>query len=134
MMKTIHKSIIFLLMYALALNPISVVLADQASGLLSNVATKQCEMEGKAHKGTKNMDDSSSSMKMADKSDCKCQKDCQQGACGISCSDCGHGFVAIITFKANTNQNNSELIHNFSSIRHQQPLLVHYRPPKLLNS
>ena len=116
------------------LNPVSMVLAGQLDGLLSNTASNNCIMDGLIHDGSMNMDHSSSPDKIADNSDCKCQKDCQQGACGISCTDCGHGFVAINTFKSNTNQNNSELIHNFSSIRHQQPLLVHYRPPKLLNS
>ena len=134
MMKTIHKSIILLLMYALALNPISVVLADQASGLLSNVATKQCEMEGKAHKGTKNMDDSSSSMKMADKSDCKCKNDCQQGVCGQQCADCGHFSAGLTAFTSEPGHTHPIHIKVTSDLLHQQSMLLHYRPPKALHS
>jgi hypothetical protein len=134
MKKTTYKTILMLLIYALALNPISVVLADQSGGSLSNIATKHCKMEDKAHKSAMKMDDASSSMKMADKADCKCKKDCQQGACGQQCADCGHFFVGLPTISTEQIHNHSALINIIPDLRHQQPMLVHYRPPKTLHS
>jgi hypothetical protein len=125
MKKATYKTILLFLIYALALNPVSVVLADNSGGLLSNVAAKHCEMEGKAHK---------SAMKMADKSDCKCKKDCQQGACGQQCVNCGHFFVGLPAFTTEPIHKNSALINITPDLRHQQPMLMHYRPPKTLHS
>jgi len=127
MKKTTHKTIILFLIYALALNPFSVVLANQAGGYLSKTVAIKCEMNDKAH--TNN-----SSMKMADKSDCKCKKDCQQATCGQQCADCGHFFTGLLTFTTEHVHNHSTLINITPDLQHQQPMLVHYRPPKTLHS
>jgi len=134
MIKSIYKTILLFLIYALALNPVSAVLADNAGDWLLNSATTHCQMEGKVHKDAMQMGDSSSSMKMADKSGCKCTKDCQQGACGQQCADCGQFFVGLLTFTTEQIHNHSALINITPDLRHQQPMLVHYRPPKTLHS
>ena len=134
MKKTTHKSIILLLMYALALNPLSVVLANDLGGLLSNDATADCMMDEARHNSAMQMDNSSSSENIATKSDCKCQKDCQQGACGQQCSECGHFFAGLTAYTPELSH--THFTHNkvTSDLRHQQPMLMHYRPPKTLHS
>jgi len=136
MKKTTHKTIILFLIYALALNPFSVVLANQAGGYLSKTVAIKCEMNDKAHTNNSSMkmDNASSSMKMADKSDCKCKKDCQQATCGQQCADCGHFFTGLLTFTTEHVHNHSTLINITPDLQHQQPMLVHYRPPKTLHS
>lgn len=143
MKKTTYKTILLILIYALALNPVSVVLADQSGGFLSNTATKHCKMDGKAHKHAMKKDDSSSlmkmvdpasSMKMAVKSDCKCKKDCQQGACGQQCAECGHIFVGLPVFNTVLNHTHSTLININLDLRRQQSMLMHYRPPRIFHS
>ncbi len=134
MKKTSYKTIILFLVYALALNPLGAVLADQAGGLLSNASTKHCEMDGKADKNTMNMDGASASMSLADIPDCKCNKDCQQGACGQQCADCGHFFAGFPAFTSVLIQANANRIKATSDLRHQLSRLMHYRPPISLHS
>ena len=134
MRKITYKSFLFFLIYALALNPVNVVLADNASGWLSNSSITHCNMEGKLHKDAIKMQDSASSMQMADKSGCKCNQDCGPGACGQQCNDCGHIFAGFPAISLEFSNTHSELINITPVLLHQQPLLVHYRPPKTLHS
>ncbi len=134
MMKTTHKSIIFLLMYALALNPLNAMLANDIGGLLSSMDTANCMMdENMQHKNAMQMDNSSSDVP-AKTSDCKCQKDCQQGVCGQQCADCGHFFAGLTAFTSESGYAHSIQIKVTSDLLHQQPMLLHYRPPKALHS
>ena len=80
------------------------------------------------------MDHSSSSVKMADKSDCECQKDCQQGACGQQCAECGHFFAGLTAYTPELSHTHLTHFKITSDLRHQQPMLMHYRPPKTLHS
>ena len=134
MKKITHKTILLLVVYTLALNPVSMVFAGQLGGLLSSATSTDCKMESMAHKETMEMSHSSSSDKMADKSDCKCQKDCEQGACGQQCAECGHFFAGMTAFTPKLSH--THFTHNkvTSDLRHQQPMLMHYRPPKTLHS
>lgn len=134
MKKTTHKTILMFLIYALVLNPISIVLADQSSGLLPSATTKHCKMEGKVHENAMKMDEASSSMKMTDNSSCKCKKDCQHGACELQCADCGHFFVGLPAFTTEPIHQRSSRIDITPDLLHQQPMLMHYRPPKTLLS
>lgn len=134
MKKTTYKTILFFLIYALALNPVSAMLADNAAGSLFNTSTQHCKMEGKTHDNAMQMGDALSSMKMAEKTGCKCNKDCNEGACGQQCSDCGHFFAGFPSFTTELAHNHSTHIKATSELRHQLPLLVHYRPPISLHS
>lgn len=134
MKKTTHKSIILLLMYALALNPLSAVLANDIGGLFSNLATADCKMEQSTHTSDMQMGNSVSSDAMSNTTDCKCQDDCQQGSCGLQCADCGHFFAGLVTFISEPGNNYTVHFKVSSDLQHQQPMLVHYRPPKALHS
>lgn len=134
MIKSIHKIILVFLIYALALNPVSAVLADSVGDWLLNSATTYCQTEGKTHKESMQMEGSSSSMQMADQSGCKCDKDCGPVACGQQCNDCGHIFAGFPAIHLEFSNTHSELINITPVLLHQQPLLVHYRPPKTLHS
>ena len=134
MKKTSYKTIILFLVYALALYPLGAVLADQAGGLLSNTSTKHCEMDGKSDKNAMNMDAVSTSISLTDISDCKCNKDCQQGACDQQCADCGHFFAGFPALTPVHIQANANRIKATSDLRHQLSRLMHYRPPILLHS
>jgi hypothetical protein len=133
-MKRTCKTIIMLLVYALALNPMTTVLADQAGGLLSNAITKHCEMESKADKNPMSMDDASASMSFKMDAGCKCSNDCKQGACGQQCADCGHFFAGIPVFTIVLSQGKSQRLKLTSDFRNQLPTLMHYRPPIILHS
>lgn len=134
MKKTTYKTILLFLIYALALNPVSAMLADNAGGLLFNTSPKHCNMEGKAHKSAMQVKTPSSSMKMAEKSGCKCEKDCQESNCGQQCVDCGHFFAGFPALTIELIHNQSTCIKATSDLRHQLPMLVHYRPPISLHS
>jgi len=134
MRKITYKSFLFILIYALALNPVSLVLADNAGAWLSKSGTSHCQMEGKVHKEGMQMEGSSSSMQLADQAGCKCDKDCGPGACGQQCNDCGHIFTGLPAISHEFNNAHSELINITPDLLHQQPMLMHYRPPKTLHS
>jgi hypothetical protein len=134
MKKVPYKIIILFLIYALALNPLTTVLADQAGGILSNAITKHCEMESKADKNSMNMDDASASMSHNMEPGCKCSKDCNEGDCGQQCADCGHLFAGIPIDILVLTHSKSNQLKLSSDFRHQLPSLMHYRPPITLHS
>jgi hypothetical protein len=134
MKKITYKSFLFFLIYALALNPVSIVLADNIDSWLSNSPTAHCKQEGKVHKDAMQMADSASSMQIADQSGCKCSQDCGPGACGQQCNDCGHIFAGFPAISLEFSNTHPELINITPVLLHQQTMLVHYRPPKTLHS
>jgi len=134
MKKASYKTILLFLIYVLALNPVSAMLTNNTGGSLFNTSTKHCKMEGMAHKNAMQMQAASSSMKMAEKAGCKCNKDCQADACGQQCADCGHFFAGIPAFTTELIHNHFTHIKATSDLRHQHLMLVHYRPPISLHS
>ena len=121
-------------MYALALNPLNAMLANDIGGLLSSMDVANCMMdEDKQHQSAMQVDNSSSDVP-AKASDCKCQKDCQQGVCGQQCADCGHFSAGLTAFTSEPGHTHPIHIKVTSELLHQQSMLLHYRPPKILHS
>lgn len=134
MKKTTFKTILLFLIYALVLNPVSIVMAGSTDGLLHVASTKHCTMEGKLDQGVMNVEEASSPMKISDMSDCKCDKDCKQGTCGQKCNDCLHFFAGLPVITTELINYHSVLAKITFDLKHQLSMLMHYRPPISLHS